>query len=91
MKDEFDYKYELLLKEIDILQSNIRSYDSIIFTIKGWSITIFSGFLFFSAKENQTVYLLFAALSVVLFWALDATFKEWRTQNMVVRLLLNSL
>ena len=83
MKDEFDYKYELLLKEIDILQSNIRSYDSIIFTIKGWCITIFSGFLFFSAKENQAIYLFFAALAVVLFWTLDATFKGFQRKFIV--------
>lgn len=77
-KDTFDYKYELLLKEIDILQGGIRGYDSILFTIKGWSITIFSAFIFFVAKEDEALYLILAAIAVILFWALDAINKGFQ-------------
>jgi hypothetical protein len=40
MKDEFEYKYEILLREVDNLQSGIRNYDTLLFRIKGWAITL---------------------------------------------------
>ena len=46
VEDEFDYKFKLLMNEMDHLQSGIGSYDTIMFTIKGWAITAFSAFVF---------------------------------------------
>jgi len=83
MKDEFDYKFELLLKEIEVLQNGIRSYDSILFTIKGWAITIFSAFVLFASKEQQPTYLIFCAAAVILFWALDALNKSFQRRYII--------
>lgn len=76
--DAFEHEWQLLMKEIDILQNSIRSYDTILFQIKGWAITIFSGFVYFVAKEKEPIYLAFAAAAVVLFWALDSTYKSFQ-------------
>ena len=76
MNDEFDYKFELLKQEMEILQNGIRAYDSNLFTIKGWAITIFSASVFFTAQAKQPVYLVFCAASILLFWIVDAVFKS---------------
>jgi len=76
MNDEFDYKFDLLKQEIDNLQNGIRNYDTILFTIKGWAITIFSAFVFFAVDKGQMVFLAFCALAVVLFWLLDSIYRS---------------
>ncbi len=78
MKNKFDYKFELLLKEIDLLQRKVESYDSIAFKIKGWAVTIFSGFLIVSAKENRIDYLLVCIFAVLMFWSIENTFKSFQ-------------
>jgi hypothetical protein len=75
MTDEFDHKFELLKLEIQILQDAIRNYDTILFTIKGWAITLFSAVVFFSAQSAKPLYLVFCTASVLLFWVVDAVFK----------------
>ncbi|RMG19489.1 MAG: HIT domain-containing protein [Methanobacteriota archaeon] len=76
MNDIFQSKLVLLKQEIDNLQTGIYSYDKILFTIKGWAITIFSGFITLTVQQNKPQMLLLAAISVVLFWILDALFKS---------------
>jgi hypothetical protein len=76
MVDEFNFKFELLKREMDAVQSGIRTYGQVQFTIKGWAITLFSGFIFFAAKEKQPVFLGLCAMAVILFWTLDAIFKS---------------
>lgn len=78
MKDKFEYKYEILLKEVDNLQSGIRNYDTLLFRIKGWAITVFSGFIFFAAKENEPFYTFLGALAILFFWVLDAINKSFQ-------------
>ena len=75
MNDEFDYKFELLKQEMEILQNGIRTYDSNLFTIKGWAITVFSAAIYFSLQARRPVYLVLSAASVLLFWMVDAVFK----------------
>ncbi len=76
MNDEFQYRYDLLKQEIDILQEGIRQYDSALFTIKGWAITIFSAFIFFAADKRQPSFLILCAISVTLFWLFDSTYRS---------------
>ncbi len=75
MADEFDHKFELLKLEIQILQDVIRNYETILFTIKGWAITLFSAVIFFTVQSTKPLYLVFCAFSVLLFWVVDAVFK----------------
>ena len=76
MTDKFDYQFDLLKNEMDSLQSGIRNYDGTLFTIKSWSITIFSGFVFFAADKNNPAFLGFCAISIVLFWLLDSIYRS---------------
>ena len=76
MDDEFQFKLGLLKQEMDTVQNGIRTYGQVQFTIKGWAITIFSGFIFFATKETKPIFLSLSAVAVILFWILDATFKS---------------
>jgi len=75
MSTDFDYQFELLKFELDTLQQGIRTYDSILFIIKGWAITIFSAVILFSAQVEKPIYLLLCVMSTLLFWLLDSVFK----------------
>lgn len=79
MKDEFDYRFEILKLEIETVQAGIKSYDSILFTIKGWAITIFSAFIVIALQVERPLYLVFCAASIILFWLIDTLFKviQW--------------
>lgn len=72
MNDEFKYKLELLKHELDLGCSNLRAYRQMQLIIKGWAITLFSGFSFFAVRENQPLFLVLAAITIGLFWYLDA-------------------
>lgn len=76
MDDEFQYKFKLMKQEIDNLQNGIRSYDSILFIIKGWAITVFTAFIFFAADKQRPLYLNICAVAVILFWFLDSIYKS---------------
>ncbi len=76
MDDEFQFKLDLLRQEMDTVQDGIRAYGQVQFTIKGWAITVFSGFVFFAARETQPIFLGLSAIAVILFWILDAIFKS---------------
>ncbi len=76
MNDEFQYKFELLKQEMDMLQSGMRNYDGFLFTIKGWAISIFSAFIFFAADKQKPIFLGLCAISISLFWILDSLFKS---------------
>lgn len=76
MNSEFQYKFELLKQEIDILQNGIRTYDNTLFMIKGWSITIFSAFITFAADKDKPVFLIYCGISIMLFWLLDSIYKS---------------
>jgi hypothetical protein len=78
MSDEFDYKFELLKQEIGNLQSGVRAYDGILFTVKGWAITIFSAFIVFAIDKDNSVLFAFCAAAIVLFWMADAVFKGFQ-------------
>jgi hypothetical protein len=78
MKDEFEYKYEILIKEVDNLQSGVRNYDTLLFRIKGWAITVFLGAMFFAAKENEPTYAFLGAISIIFFWIFDAINKSFQ-------------
>jgi hypothetical protein len=68
----------LLSDEIKFLDSHLRHYDELSFKIKGWSITIWSGIIAFSAKEGLWL-IGFASIPIsIAFWILDAAQHQWR-------------
>lgn len=78
MNDEFDYKFELLKQEIENLQGGIRAYDGILFTTKGWAITVFSAFVVFALDKQKPGVFPFCAAAIVLFWLADSIFKSFQ-------------
>ncbi|HEY9295722.1 MAG TPA: hypothetical protein VIQ31_05005 [Phormidium sp.] len=76
MADLFSYRLDFLQKEMSMLQDSIRSYDSIVFTIKGWSITVFSAIILFTVDKQKPFLYFFCIASVLSFWLLDAFYKS---------------
>lgn len=79
MADLFSYRLDFLQKEMAMLQDSIRSYDSILFTIKGWSITVFSAIILFTVDKQKPFLYFFCIASVLSFWLLDAFYKSTQT------------
>ncbi len=75
MSNLFQYKLDLLKQEIDNLQNGIRGYDTVLLTVKGWTITIFSAVIFFAIDKQQAILFPFCAILVILFWLLDAFYR----------------
>ena len=65
-----------------MLQNGIRGYDSIVFTIKGWAITVFSAIILFAIDKQKPFLYLFCIASVLSFWLIDAYYKS--TQNILI-------
>jgi hypothetical protein len=82
MSNLFSYKLELLKQEMEMLQSSIRGYDSVLFTIKGWAITVFSGIILFIVDKQKPLLYLFCIACVFAFWLVDAFYKT--TQNFLI-------
>lgn len=76
MSDEFECQFDLLKQEMTTLQDGVKTYDGILFTIRGWVITIFSAFIFFAADKQKPIFLAFCAIAVLLFWLLDSIYKS---------------
>jgi hypothetical protein len=82
MEDLFSCRLSLLQKEMEMIQNGIRGYDSIVFTIKGWAITIFSAIILFAVDKQKPFLYLFCIASVLSFWWIDAFYKS--TQNILI-------
>lgn len=74
--DKFQYKFELLKQELETLHDYRRTYDGILFIIKGWAITVFSAFVLFTIDKQKPVILIFCAMAVILFWLLDSIYNN---------------
>lgn len=89
-------KSELLLKEIDILQTKINNYDKNILIIKGWAITMWTGMwlwilgvlksdnsedLVLSIQISQILILVFT-VALIFFWLFEALLKYYQTFNL---------
>ena len=76
MNEVFEYQFDLLKQEMGTLQEGIKTYDSLIFTIRGWAITVFSAFVFFAADKQKPIFLGLSAIAVILFWLVDSIYKS---------------
>src|SRR5690606_23904900 len=73
--DYIEYKLNVINTELHAIQENIDRYGQFQFTIKGWTITIFSGFILLAVEQSKPILLATCAISIVLFWIFDASFK----------------
>ena len=80
-------RYTILLKEIDLIDSNIKNLDDIIYKTKNFAIVLWGGSLYLLAqqvkvdgaiggipKENLLIYL--TALIPVMFWAIQYRWQK---------------
>jgi hypothetical protein len=77
-KDEFELKYDILMKEWDHIQTNIGRLDTVNFQIRGWSTTAITGLIAVSMSQHEPNLMLLAILIVVLFWIIDSLFKSFQ-------------
>ncbi|QIO58722.1 hypothetical protein ELI20_01140 [Rhizobium ruizarguesonis] len=75
-KDFFDRKVTILMKEWDYLQTHIARFDTISFSIRQWSATIFSAFLGGSIALKNPQGMLIAIVPVLLLWLMDGVWKS---------------
>jgi hypothetical protein len=82
---------EILLKEIDTIQSIINRVASNSFLIKGWTITLVVGILLLENITTARIQITIAFVPLILFWLLDSYFLyqerlyrklyEWVAEN----------
>ena len=71
-------EYDVLLKEYELLHARVNDYDSRLFQIKGWSITIFSAMLGFAILKDKPLLLIVPFFTCFIFWGLDALYKSFQ-------------
>jgi len=74
---------ELILKEIEIINGDIKKFDDYSFVIKGWSITLWTGFiawLIVNIEEGLlSEFTIYASIIILLaFWFLDGLMKYFQ-------------
>ena len=63
----FDKKLNILLKEWDHVQFHIGRFDTIIFSIRQWCVTVFTAFLGAAVALHRPDVMLLAAMPAILF------------------------
>ncbi len=72
---QIEIKIELLKNEYFKLQDYYESFDSKVQTIKGWSATVSIAAITFGFSYKSEFIWLFAALTALVFWILEAKWK----------------
>ncbi len=62
------------IKHLEFIQDVINRLSQNSFLIKGWTLTIISALIAYSASKNEGMLNLIAIVPVVLFWVMDAVF-----------------
>lgn len=93
-QDEYDYKISILMKEWDQCRSDIARFDTMLFSIRSWSVSIFTAILGASVALKSPPVVLLAILPTVLFWFLDSLNKSFQrvfiNRTRVIEQYLNS-
>lgn len=95
-----NYKYDLLLKEIDLISGNIKNLDDIIYKTKNFAFAFWGGSIFLITKLDASMadkipaLLFLTAIIPVMFWTMD---YHWRghlrfasTRERIISLFINS-
>lgn len=76
MRSKFEYQFELLKQEIDVLQNSIRAYDSMIMEVKKWAVAIYSSFLIVKLNNDNIDFIKYGIIGIFLFWLIDSMLKS---------------
>ncbi len=76
-KSAFEYQFELLKSELDLVDSTIRQHDEITKSIKNWAIVTWTASIGVCLSQAPlTKYLWLTATIAFLFWIVDALFRR---------------
>lgn len=78
--DLFNFKLELLKKEIDLINSVIARYDGILFRIKGWTITLWLPIVGWGIHGKSIPIFLLALFIPIIFCFIELEFKKIQRQ-----------
>ncbi len=79
-KELFEFKLDLLKKELDLITSVIGRYDSMLFQIKGWVITLWIAVVGFGLQSRLITVFILAFFIPVLFCFIEVEFKRIQRQ-----------
>lgn len=69
---------KLFLSDFSSLQTQIGRYDNHSLLIKGWAITLWSGFMYFIIREEVYELFIIQIIILLIFWSFDALFKFYQ-------------
>lgn len=78
MASAFDLSNAVLMKEWDFTQSNIGRFDTIMYTIRAWSLTALTGGIGVAASQHAPQLMLLVAIVAMALWFLDALHKSFQ-------------
>lgn len=78
MTDFFEKKYQVLMKEWQISSDSIGRLDNIVFTIRGWAITVSTGSIAYSYTTKDPFACVLVVLPIMVLWLLDSLFKAFQ-------------
>ena len=79
-EDLFKFKLDLLKKELDLISSVIGRYDSMLFQIKGWTITLWIAVVGFGFQSKLIPVFMLAFFIPILFCFIEVEFKHIQRQ-----------
>jgi len=74
----FELSNAILMKEWDFTQANIGRFDTIMYTIRAWSLTALTGGIGVAASEHTPQLMLLVAIVAMALWFLDALHKSFQ-------------
>jgi hypothetical protein len=74
----FELSNAVLMKEWDFTQSNIGRFDTIMYTIRAWSLTALTGGIGVAAAQHAPQLMLLVAIVAMALWFLDALHKSFQ-------------
>jgi len=80
-KSPFDYRFQIVVKEWENTQSNMARLDMIAVSVRGWSISAFTALLAVAATQDLPVLSLYAIIPAILFWSIDALYRNFERQH----------
>ena len=72
----FAARLDILKTEWGFLQDKIIKYDGIVFSIRGWAVSVWTACLIFAAKDNEPTIMLLCTIPLAIFWLVDSLNKS---------------
>ena len=78
MADLFEFKYNQILIEWELLVKSINNLDRIIFAIRGWAVSVVTAIIAFAYISKEPRVALYGLAPIVMFWTMDALYKSFQ-------------